>query len=94
VVVTTATASCGTRKVAPTRPHLAKVPGPGRPAPENGRGTLVSALAAVSAVAVCRSQPLPRLDLAPSMSTAKRPNPGEPLCCAEEKWGRGEFAWP
>jgi hypothetical protein len=78
LVVTNATLGCGNRKVAPTRPHLAKVPGPGNPFHENGRGTLVSALAAGSAVAVCRSQPLPRLDHALSMSTAKRRYPRRP----------------
>jgi hypothetical protein len=65
VVVTNATRSCGTRRVAPTRPRLPKVPALAQPATENGRRTLVVALAAVSAVAVCRSQPLPRLESCP-----------------------------
>jgi hypothetical protein len=73
----------------PDRPHLPKVPALAQPAPENGRGTLVAALAAVSAGAVCRSQPLPHLDLALSMSTAKRRNPAEALFLRRERRGAG-----
>jgi hypothetical protein len=65
--------ACGSCQVAPTRPHFAKVPRLGHPLHENGRGTLVSALAAVSAVAVCRSQPLPQLVDPLWLPAAKRP---------------------
>jgi hypothetical protein len=89
VVVTNATRSCGT----PRRSLRSAPPSEGtrsRPtAPENGRGTLGAAPAAVSAVAVCRSQPLPRLGSCPLDEHGQTPYPAKAAVLRRGEVGPG-----
>ena len=79
----------GSRRPGPT---CRRYPALAQPATENGRGTLVVALAAVSAVAVCRSQPLPREDHSLLISAAKRRFiPAGRLCRGDENGAGGSL---